>query len=237
MAHHRRSKLVAEMQTYYRVRDHGGEGPVIGVRRQRQRAPGRGDVPGLLPGGPQARGIIQAEFSQRPGQRPDHRRAVHALHAEPRQMPARHHHPGQSTAAMRTPVVTRHDHLMTPVTPLGRQHPHLRARREMPRPGAHFQAALARGGFLRDVGHDAERSQLSRAISHRPIIGTSSLCVPKTSSTSCDQVIFVDQATDARLSSDAVLTEIDRLGERLQRRGAAHRAVRPMLIVVDLVLA
>ena len=63
------------------------------------------------------------------------------------------------------------------------------------------------------------------------------LCVPKTSSTSCDQVIFVDQATDALLSSDAVLTEIDRFGERLQRRGAAQRAVRPVLIVVDLVLA
>jgi hypothetical protein len=28
----------------------------------------------------------------------------------------------------------------------------------------------------------------------------------------CDQAIFVDQGTDARLSSDAVLTEIDRLG-------------------------
>ena len=38
------------------------------------------------------------------------------------------------------------------------------------------------------------------------------LCVPKTSSMSCDQAIFVDQATDASLSSDAVLTEIDRLG-------------------------
>jgi hypothetical protein len=50
-------------------------------------------------------------------------------------------------------------------------------------------------------------------------------------------VIFVDQATDARLSSDAVLTEIDRLVERLRRRGAAQRAVRPVLIVVDLVLA
>jgi hypothetical protein len=54
----------------------------------------------------------------------------------------------------------------------------------------------------------------------RLIISPRTLCVPKTSSTSCDQVIFVDQATDARLSSDAVLTEIDRLGERLQRRGA-----------------
>ena len=38
------------------------------------------------------------------------------------------------------------------------------------------------------------------------------LCVPKTSSTSCDQAIFVDQATDASLSSDAVLVEIDRFG-------------------------
>ena len=38
------------------------------------------------------------------------------------------------------------------------------------------------------------------------------LCVPKTSSKSCDQAIFADQATDASLSSDPVLTEIDRLG-------------------------
>jgi hypothetical protein len=45
-----------------------------------------------------------------------------------------------------------------------------------------------------------------------PRLASIHLCVPKTSSTSCDQVIFVDQATDARLSSDAVLTEIDRLG-------------------------
>ena len=38
------------------------------------------------------------------------------------------------------------------------------------------------------------------------------LWVPKTSSTSCDQAIFVDQATDASLSSDAVPVEIDRFG-------------------------
>src|ERR1035441_2374867 len=63
------------------------------------------------------------------------------------------------------------------------------------------------------------------------------LCVPKTSSTSCDQAIFVDQGTDARLSSDAVLTEIDRLGWGWQRRGAGQGAVRPVLVVVDLVLA
>ena len=35
------------------------------------------------------------------------------------------------------------------------------------------------------------------------------VCVPKTSSTSCDQAIFVDQATDASLFSDAVLGEVD----------------------------
>jgi hypothetical protein len=38
------------------------------------------------------------------------------------------------------------------------------------------------------------------------------LCVPITSSTSCDQVIFVDQAIDVSLSSDAVQVEVDRLG-------------------------
>jgi hypothetical protein len=39
-----------------------------------------------------------------------------------------------------------------------------------------------------------------------------SLCVPKTSSTSCDQAIFVDQSTDSRLFSDAPLSQIDRFG-------------------------
>jgi hypothetical protein len=38
------------------------------------------------------------------------------------------------------------------------------------------------------------------------------LCVPKTSSTSCDQAIFVDQATDASLFSDAIVIEIDWFG-------------------------
>ena len=38
------------------------------------------------------------------------------------------------------------------------------------------------------------------------------LCVPETSSMSCDQPIFVDQASDASPSSDSVLLKIDRLG-------------------------
>ena len=54
---------------------------------------------------------------------------------------------------------------------------------------------------------------------------------------SCDLAIFVDQTTDASLSSDTVLTEIDRWGQRFQRRGAVQGAVRPVLIVVGLVLA
>ena len=50
-----------------------------------------------------------------------------------------------------------------------------------------------------------------------------------------DQAIFVDQATDASVSSDTVLLKIDRFGQRLQRRSrlracwavqAAHRACR-----------
>ena len=38
------------------------------------------------------------------------------------------------------------------------------------------------------------------------------LCVPKTLSTSCDQAIFVDQATDTSLPSDAVVLKVDRFG-------------------------
>ena len=38
------------------------------------------------------------------------------------------------------------------------------------------------------------------------------LCVPETLSTSCDQAIFVDQATDASLPSDAVVLKGDRFG-------------------------
>ena len=60
--------------------------------------------------------------------------------------------------------------------------------------------------------------------------------MPKTSSTSCDHAIFVDQATDANVSSDAALVEAGRFGQRFQRRGTVQGAVRPMLIVVGLVL-
>jgi hypothetical protein len=42
--------------------------------------------------------------------------------------------------------------------------------------------------------------------------GFCTLRVPETSSASCGQVIFVDQASEASLSSDAVLLKIDRFG-------------------------
>lgn len=38
------------------------------------------------------------------------------------------------------------------------------------------------------------------------------LWVPRTSSTSCDQAVFVDQAADASLSSDVVLVEVGWFG-------------------------
>jgi hypothetical protein len=44
------------------------------------------------------------------------------------------------------------------------------------------------------------------------ISSAGTLCVPKTSSALCDQVIFVDQAADASLSSGSVLVEIDWFG-------------------------
>ncbi len=47
--------------------------------------------------------------------------------------------------------------------------------------------------------------------SHPPTISTNTLWVPKSSSTSCDQAIFVDRATDASLPSYAVPLENDRL--------------------------
>ena len=43
-------------------------------------------------------------------------------------------------------------------------------------------------------------------------LSENTLCGPKTSSTSCDQAIFVDQATDASLLPDATLAEVDWLG-------------------------
>jgi len=57
------------------------------------------------------------------------------------------------------------------------------------------------------------------------------LSVPRTSSTSRDQAILVDQTTDASLSPDAVLLKIDRCRQRFQRRRAVQETVRPVLVI------
>ena len=67
--------------------------------------------------------------------------------------------------------------------------------------------------------------------------GFDGVWVPRTSSTSGDQAVFVDHAAGARVSSDTALLEIDRFGERFQRRSGVERPVRPVLIVMGLVRA
>jgi hypothetical protein len=57
----------------------------------------------------------------------------------------------------------------------------------------------------------ADRALLATLVSVIPR-GRRQVCVPETSSTSCDQAVFVDHATDMSLSLDAVLVEVDRFG-------------------------
>src|ERR1039458_6042907 len=90
---------------------------------------------------------------------------------------------------------------------------------------------------ITSMGLAPRSARSSSVILRRILLIALRLCVPKTSSRSCDQAIFVDQATGASVSSDAVLLKIDRFGQRLQRRGAVQGAVRPMLVVVGLVVA
>jgi hypothetical protein len=52
----------------------------------------------------------------------------------------------------------------------------------------------------------------AHAVSPSPTPRPGTLWVPKTSSMSCEQAIFVDQASGASVFSDAVLLKIDRLG-------------------------
>jgi hypothetical protein len=56
------------------------------------------------------------------------------------------------------------------------------------------------------------RPGIDMVMSRSPAWGVPCLCVPITSPTSCQQAIFVDQATDLSPSSDAVQVEVDRLG-------------------------
>src|SRR5947209_4024139 len=87
-----------------------------------------------------------------------------------------------------------------------------------------------------NLRQDRHRGGTPAPPTRRVACGVPNVCVPKISSTLCDQVIFVDQTTDTSLFSDAVLVEINWLGQGFQRRGCAQSAVGAALIVVGLVL-
>jgi hypothetical protein len=55
------------------------------------------------------------------------------------------------------------------------------------------------------------------------------LCVPITSSTSCDQPIFVDHATDVSLFSDAVQVEVDLYVPRIPSMALTSRVAFPVV--------
>jgi hypothetical protein len=63
-----------------------------------------------------------------------------------------------------------------------------------------------------DWFHGLAGEQIAHSLGRCCSVPASSLSVPKTSSTSCDQAVFVDQATDMSLFSDAVLVEAGRFG-------------------------
>jgi hypothetical protein len=64
------------------------------------------------------------------------------------------------------------------------------------------------------------------------------LCVSETSSTSSDPALFADQATGARVPSNAGAAQDRQIRRAVSAgRGAVRVAVRPVLIVVSLVLA
>ena len=50
------------------------------------------------------------------------------------------------------------------------------------------------------------------AVCEPSMVSVVALCVPESSSTSCDQAVLVDQATDASLRSDAVVLKVGRFG-------------------------
>jgi len=84
---------------------------------------------------------------------------------------------------------------------------------------------LLADGVIEEAAASAPRDhQLDRALNAKMTViclivgclfpgeGYDGVCVPKTSSTSCDQAVFVDQATGVSLPSDAVPVVIDRFG-------------------------
>ena len=73
--------------------------------------------------------------------------------------------------------------------------------------------ALVRpGGWIIPRGWMRATSALASALLIVNGARSTSLWVPRISSTSCDQAIFVDHATDSRAPSDTVLLKVDGFG-------------------------
>ena len=93
-------------------------------------------------------------------------------------------------------------------------------------PGAHIWQApltcLASRRWPRPRRSPGYTRRLAGQADHTAQCARDKLWVPETSSTSCDQVIFVDQTSDASLSSDVVLLKIDRFGKWHQRGSAVQ---------------
>ena len=77
---------------------------------------------------------------------------------------------------------------------------------------AGLAAPVIAGTRLRGGNASSARGAASMVTEAAATARVAGLWVPITSSTSCDQAIFVDRAADGSVSSDAVLVEIDRLG-------------------------
>src|SRR3954447_4937368 len=121
-------------------------------------------------GRPHARGARPAKLGEGPGQLAGDGATVDGLDPEGGEMAARHDH-SHEAAPPGAPVVARDEDLGAPVAPLRRQHPHLRARREVLDSPAQAQTALAVRGLPGDVRHHAEQRGLL-PITHEPMIGT-----------------------------------------------------------------
>jgi hypothetical protein len=77
---------------------------------------------------------------------------------------------------------------------------------------ARARSSLTPGIWARRAAAGSTRASGPAPASGPVVPSALMLWVPETSSGSYDQVIFVDQASDASLSSDTVLLKIDRFG-------------------------
>lgn len=105
------------------------------------------------------------------------------------------------------------------------------------RPVADTNVVLADARDLDPAERDALTTSQVRRLPADPAAITSALVwVPKTSSTSCDLGIFVDQSTESIQPHDRCAGRWKGRGNGSQRWPLAERAVRPVLVVVHHVI-